>query len=50
MMGTETPAMQMERQQKAVGFNRMKVSALAFTISILSSVLTLSLGSGRMLL
>lgn len=50
MMGTETPDRHMERQQKAFTFNKMKVFALAFTISVLSSVLPLSLGSGRMLL
>lgn len=49
-MGAETPARQMERQQKAFRFNKMKAFALAFTIYILSSVLSLSLGSGRMLL
>lgn len=49
VMGTEVPMRQTERQQKAFRFNKTKVFALA-RLSVLFSVLTLSLGSGRMLL
>lgn len=48
VMDTEISMRQMERQQKAFRFNKIKVFALA-RLSVLSSVLTLFLGSGRML-
>lgn len=49
VMGIEIPMRQMERQQKAFRFNKIKVFALS-RLSVLFSVLTLSLGRGRMLL